>query len=96
MEFIHFGRRMKIEKLFYEWCESEGVANKPNSMIVFLMEKGWLNGKKVIEDLADTPQTDRQRLEGKRWTDALTTEEKKCMLDALDMDDTPQTDCGWK
>lgn len=40
----------------------------------------------------DTPQTDRQRLEGKRWTDALTTEEKKCMLDALDFTDTPQTE----
>ena len=44
-------------------------------------------------DTADTPQTDRQLLEGKRWTDALTTEEKKCMLDALDFTDTPQTDC---
>ena len=28
-------------------------------------------------------QTERQRLEGKRWTDTLTTEEKKCMLDIL-------------
>ena len=41
---------------------------------------------------ADTPQTDRQRLEGKRWTDALTTEEKKNTLDALDFTDTPQTE----
>lgn len=46
----------------------------------------------ALAEQADTPQTDRQRLEGKRWTDALTTEEKKCMLDALDLTDTPQTE----
>lgn len=46
-------------------------------------------------ELRDTPQTERQRLEGKRWTDALTTEEQKCLLDAYDIGMTPQTDCGW-
>ena len=59
MYFIHFSIRMKIEELFYEWCETEGVANKPNSMIAFLMEKGWLNEKKIIKDLVDTPQMGR-------------------------------------
>ena len=58
MNFVHFGRRMKIEELFYEWCETEGIAKKPNSMVVFLMEKGWLNEEQIIKDLADTPQTD--------------------------------------
>ena len=51
MNFIHFGLRMEIEKLYLEWCEKEGIANKPNSFVVFLMEKGWLNESKVIEDL---------------------------------------------
>ena len=59
MYFIHFGIRMKIEELFYEWCETESVANKPNSMIAFLMGKGWLNEKKIIKDLVDTPQMGR-------------------------------------
>lgn len=60
-------------------------------------DRGYVNGLyealtlfKLIE--ADTSQMERQRLEGKRWTDTLTTEEKKCMLDALDIADTPQTD----
>ena len=51
MDFIHFGLRMEIEQLYLEWCEEEGIANKPNSMVVFLMEKGWLNKRKIIEDL---------------------------------------------
>ena len=69
---------------------------------VYASDKEWINDKVAwalyqtwkVADIrkADTPQTDRQRLEGKRWTDALTTEEKKCMLDALDFTDTPQTE----
>ena len=90
MEFIHFGRRMKIEKLFYEWCESEGVANKPNSMIVFLMEKGWLNGKKVIEDLADTPQTEETEAER---LDRIDNEIEDAWARIKEL--TPHTDCQW-
>lgn len=59
MNFVHFGRRMKIEELFYEWCEAEGIAKKPNPMVVFLMEKGWLNEEQIIKDLADTPQLEQ-------------------------------------
>ena len=51
MNFIHFGLRIEIERLYLEWCAEEGIANKPNSMVVFLMEKGWLNEEKIIEDL---------------------------------------------
>lgn len=51
MNFIHFGLRIEIERLYLEWCAEEGIANKPNSMVVFLMEKGWLNERKIIEDL---------------------------------------------
>lgn len=60
MNFVHFGRRMKIEELFYEWCEAEGIAKEPNSMVVFLMEKGWLNEEQIIKDLDDTLQSDCQ------------------------------------
>lgn len=51
MDFIHFGRRMEIERLYLEWCKKEGIANKPNSFVVFLMSNGWLNEEKIIEDL---------------------------------------------
>ena len=37
--------------------------------------------------------TERQRLEGKRWTDALTIEEKKQLLDGWIVDE-PQTERG--
>ncbi len=63
MDFIHFGRRMEIERLYLEWCEEEGIANKPNSFVVFLMSKGWLNERKIIEDLKDRkydPQTETE------------------------------------
>ena len=53
MTFIHFGMRMKIEKLFLEWCEENQIAKLPNSMIVFMLEKDWLNKKKIVEDLAE-------------------------------------------
>ena len=61
MDFIHFGRRMEIERLYLEWCAEEGIANKPNSMVVFLMEKGWLNQEQIIKDLNEPktgPQTE--------------------------------------
>ena len=51
MNFIHFGLRIEIERLYLEWCAEEGIANKPNSMVVFLMEKGWLNEEQIIKDL---------------------------------------------
>ena len=65
MEFIHFGLRMEIERLYLEWCEEEGVANEPNSFVVFMMLKGWLNERKIIEDLKDRKDGQMER-EGER------------------------------
>lgn len=65
MNFIHFGRRMEIERLYLEWCAEEGIANKPNSMVVFLMEKGWLNEEKIIKDLKESkigPQIKKEKV----------------------------------
>ena len=59
MKFIHFGLRMEIERQYLDWCEREGIVNKPNSLVVFMMEKGWLNEEKIIKDLKelkDKPQ----------------------------------------
>ena len=61
MGFIHFGLRMQIEELYLKWCEEEGVTNEPNSFVVFMMSKGWLNEEKIIEDLdGKTDQTERE------------------------------------
>lgn len=51
MDFIHFGRRMEIERQYLDWCEEEAIVNEPNSFVVFLMLKGWLNEEQIIEDL---------------------------------------------
>ena len=75
MNFIHFGLRMEIEKLYLEWCEEEGIANKPNSMVVFLMEKGWLNEEKIIKDLNE-PKTEQTDIHG--LTDCDFCKEKNC------------------
>lgn len=51
MKFIHFGLRMEIEQQYLDWCKREGIANKPNSLVVFMMLQGWLNEEKIIRDL---------------------------------------------
>ena len=63
MDFIHFGRRVEIERLYLKWCEEEGIANEPNSFVVFLMSKGWLNERKIIEDLKDHKDEPQKRSE---------------------------------
>lgn len=104
MNFVHFGRRMKIEELFYEWCEVEGIAKKPNSMVVFLMKKGWLNEEQIIKDLADTPQKDFPTewcVHCELWREdrcigvAQCKQNIKALKELSDLyeADTPQTDC---
>lgn len=55
--FIHFGRRMAIERQYLKWCEQNGVAEKPNSMVAFMLIKGWLNEEKIAEDLRPGGET---------------------------------------
>ena len=81
MNFIHFGLRIEIERLYLEWCAEEGIANKPNSMVVFLMEKGWLNEEQIIKDLNESktgPQTEYKKWETKPAAD-LSTENTTCV-----------------
>lgn len=54
INFIHFGLRMEIERQYLDWCERESIANKPNSLVVFMIEKGWLNEEKIIKDLKES------------------------------------------
>lgn len=48
---VNFSNRMKIEKLYYEWIKENGIADKPNSLVVFMHCKGWLNEEKIGDDL---------------------------------------------
>lgn len=52
MMLLLFSYRMKIERLFLEWCEENGVKNVPNSLVAFMHLKGWLNVEKIIGDLS--------------------------------------------
>lgn len=46
--YIH---RLQIEKQFLKWCEVNGIAKKPNSLVAYLQSQGWLNTDKIISDL---------------------------------------------
>ena len=46
---IWFSQRMAIERAFNEWAEQNGIAKKPNSLVVFLEINGCLNEEKVHE-----------------------------------------------
>lgn len=48
---IWFAQRMEIEELFLEWCKENNVANKPNSLVVFMLTRDWLNEDKILKDL---------------------------------------------
>ena len=48
---IFYSQRMKIEQMFYQWCEENGVARKPNSLVAFMQFKGWLDEEAIWRDL---------------------------------------------
>lgn len=93
MGFIHFGLRMQIEELYLKWCEEEGVANKPNSFVAFMMSKKWLNEEKIIEDLdgKTEPQRDCDNCKHKGYEGC----EQPCLgcgwCDDYEPKDEPQT-----
>lgn len=51
--FVHFGMREKIGRDYHKWLDEEGVADTPNSFVVFLDCKDWLNNDKIFNDLKD-------------------------------------------
>jgi len=85
MKFIHFGLRMEIERQYLDWCENEGIANEPNSFVVFMMEKGWLNEEKIIGDLKE-PKTEPTISKMEQVDKDINVRSK----------DEPQTDCAWR
>lgn len=48
---VLFTQRLQIEKLYLDWCEKHGVANKPNSMVAFMQGNNWLNEDQIMADL---------------------------------------------
>ena len=49
--YVGFKNRMIIEQMFLEWCDENGIAKKPNSLVAFMLSKKWLNEKKIWEDI---------------------------------------------
>ena len=43
--------RLMIEKAYLKWCEDNGVAKLPNTLVSYMHSRGWLNEEKIIEDL---------------------------------------------
>lgn len=48
---LWFSSRLKIERLYYEWANKNGVADTPMSLVAFMQRKGWLNEEKILEDI---------------------------------------------
>ena len=46
---IWFSQRVAIENAFNEWAERNGIAKKPNSLVVFLELNDCLNEEKIHE-----------------------------------------------
>ena len=53
---ILFKHRLNLSKRYHEWCLSEGskldksILMGPESFLVFLQSKGYLNEEKIIDD----------------------------------------------
>lgn len=50
---LFYKNRILIEKLFAKWCEENGVAYLPNSLVAYMEIKGWLNIEKILADLKE-------------------------------------------
>ena len=48
---VNFANRKKIEELYYEWINENWIADKPSSVVAFMLYQGWLNEEKIGEDL---------------------------------------------
>ena len=48
---VNFTNRKKIEELYYEWINGKCIADKPSSVVAFMLYQGWLNEEKIGEDL---------------------------------------------
>lgn len=48
---VGFYDRLKIEKLFDEWCVKNQTPRSVTRFVAFMQHKGWLNEDKVLTDL---------------------------------------------
>lgn len=48
---VGFYDRLKIEKLFDEWCVKNQTTRSVTRFVAFMQHKGWLNEDKVVTDL---------------------------------------------
>lgn len=51
-DYLLFSERLIAEKMFFEWCEQNGVdKTRPFSVIGFMEINGWINEEKLILDV---------------------------------------------
>lgn len=46
-----FSHRLRIEKMFIQWCKNERVLCAPQTLVAFMQGKGWMNEQRVLADL---------------------------------------------
>ena len=48
---VGFYDRLKVEKLFDEWCVKNSVTRSCTRFLAFLEQRGWINSDKIVADL---------------------------------------------
>jgi hypothetical protein len=48
---ILYSDRLKIERMFYDWCKEHQAAIVPSNLVSYMHMNGWLNDEKILDDL---------------------------------------------
>ena len=56
MKTLTYSERLKIEKLFLKWCDTQFVdgvklAKRPTTLVSYMLIREWLNVEKISEEL---------------------------------------------
>lgn len=72
---LWFNNRRKVEALYYEWIQKNGVADTPMSLIAFMQIKGWLNEEKILEEISKPAEYAHGMMTDEEFKQAVINEE---------------------
>lgn len=51
MQILSFTERLKIEEMFFAWCDEHKAQKRPTALLAYMLSNGWLNEEKIKQDL---------------------------------------------
>lgn len=51
MQMLSFSERLKIEEMFFAWCDEHKAQKRPTALLAYMLINGWLNEEKIKQDL---------------------------------------------